>query len=302
MLSYAVIKRFRFKGYISAPRRRRVSTPSHSKLDVTALGGRDQVKPPELTALGGNPARVSAGAVLRRPGNTLNLAPRCKPSVGDLTMNFEQARYNMIEQQIRTWEVLDPRVLNTLQDVPREEFVPERYRNLAFTDMQIRLPHGQVMMQPKVEARLLQELAVQATDQVLEIGTGSGYMTALLASLAERVDSVELYPDLLETAREKLAASDFTNTRLQQGDAAHGWPGDGPYDAIILTGSVPLLPAQFADNLRPGGRLMAVVGEDPIMEALLIERGTDGSLTEKSLFETSLPALVHAERPPAFVF
>ena len=208
----------------------------------------------------------------------------------------------MIEQQIRPWEVLDPRVLNALHDVPREDFVPEQYRDLAFVDMNIRLDHDQVMMQPKVEARLLQELAPTASDLVLEIGTGSGYMTALLASLAGRVESVDIFPDFIESAREKLAAHDCSNVVLCEGDAARGWSGEAPYDAIILTGSLPSLPPVFAENLAPGGRLIAVIGQDPIMEALLIIRQPDGMLSRQSLFDTSIAPLLNAELPAAFSF
>lgn len=217
-------------------------------------------------------------------------------------MNTEQARFNMIEQQIRTWDVLDPRVLHALHDVPREDFVPERYRGLAFVDMNIRLHHGQTMMQPKVEARLLQELAPTPSDHVLEIGTGSGYMTALLASLAGRVESVDIFPDFIESAREKLAAHDFNNVILVEGDAARGWSGTPPYDAIILTGSLPILPPAYEEILAPAGRLIAVVGQDPIMEALLVVRQPDGTLSRTSLFDTSIPPLLNAELPDAFEF
>jgi protein-L-isoaspartate(D-aspartate) O-methyltransferase len=217
-------------------------------------------------------------------------------------MNTEQARFNMIEQQIRPWEVLDPRVLNALQNVPREDFVPDQYRDLAFVDMNIRLDHDQVMMQPNLEARLLQELAPTTSDLVLEVGTGSGYMTALLASLAGRVESVDIFPDFIESAREKLAAHDFTNLVLRDGDAARGWSGEAPYDAIILTGSLPTLPSAFAENLAPGGRLIAVIGQDPIMEALLTIRRPDGMLSCESLFDTSIAPLLNAELPAAFSF
>jgi len=208
----------------------------------------------------------------------------------------------MIEQQIRPWEVLDPRVLNALQNVPREDFVPDQYRDLAFVDMNIRLDHDQVMMQPNLEARLLQELAPTTSDLVLEVGTGSGYMTALLASLAGRVESVDIFPDFIESAREKLAAHDFTNLVLRDGDAARGWSGEAPYDAIILTGSLPTLPSAFAENLAPGGRLIAVIGQDPIMEALLTIRRPDGMLSCESLFDTSIAPLLNAELPAAFSF
>lgn len=217
-------------------------------------------------------------------------------------MNVEQARFNMIEQQIRPWEVLDLRVLELLSSMPREEFVPENQKKLAFVDTHIALGHGQVMMQPKQEARLLQEVDVTGKDRVLEIGTGSGYMTGLLASLAGEVDTVDIFPDFLASAEKKLRGRGFNNINFSEGDASRGWPGNGPYDVIVLTGSVPELPQQYLENLKPRGRLTAIVGSDPIMEALLITRLEDGSLRTNSLFDTSLPPLVNAVRPPRFVF
>lgn len=217
-------------------------------------------------------------------------------------MDIEQARHNMIEQQIRPWEVLDPRVLETLQNVPREHFVPEELQELAFVDMNIPLLHGQVMMSPKLEARLLQELALDNSDRVLEIGTGSGYMTALLARLCAEVDSVDLFPDFIEMAREKLAAHDINNVNFIEGDGARGWSADTRYDAIILTGSVYALPPAYPALLAPGGRLVAIVGEDPIMEAVLLERDGDNAPARRSLFDTSVPPLVGAEKPRGFVF
>ena len=217
-------------------------------------------------------------------------------------MNTEQARFNMIEQQIRPWEVLDPRVLELLPTVPREEFVPVEQRALAFIDTYIPLGHGQVMMQPKQEARLLQEIAVTPKDRVLEIGTGSGYMTALLASLASEVDTVEIYPDFLTSAKKKLTDHGFNNINYFEGDAANGWEGDRPYDAIMLTGSVPILSEKFIQILNPGGRLVVIVGQDPIMEAKLIEKVSDGSTRQISLFDTSLPPLINAQTPSLFVF
>ena len=166
-------------------------------------------------------------------------------------MDLERARYNMIESQIRTWEVLDQTVLDTLFVLKREEFVPEQYRPLAFVDMEIPIGHGEVMLAPKLEARLLQELTLKKTDRVLEVGTGSGYMTALLASLAGHVYSVEMHPDLSAAAAAKLAAHGIDNVTLEVGDAALGWTRHAPYDAILLTGSVPVPPAHFAASLAP---------------------------------------------------
>ncbi len=217
-------------------------------------------------------------------------------------MNIEQARYNMIEQQIRPWDVLDPRVLDVLREVPREDFVPPEFRELAFVDMNIRLPHGQVMMQPKLEARLLQEITLATSDRVLEIGTGSGYMTALLGSLAGEVDTVDIFPDFLESARAKLSAHDINNVNYFEGDGSQGWNEHGSYDAIVLTGSVPQLPESYRQLLNPNGRLIAVVGEDPVMEALLVTREAGDAWTVISIFDTSLPPLVNAQPRPKFVF
>lgn len=217
-------------------------------------------------------------------------------------MDTEQARFNMIEQQIRPWDVLDPRVLELLPTVPREDFVPADQRALAFIDTHISLDHGQVMMQPKQEARLLQEAAVTAKDRVLEIGTGSGYMTALLASLAHEVDTVDIFPDFLPVAEQKLVAHGLNNINYFEGDAADGWTGDISYDVIILTGSVPMLSEGFTEILNPNGRLVAIVGQDPIMEATLIVKRGDGSVRRTSLFDTSLPPLLNAKTPSAFVF
>lgn len=217
-------------------------------------------------------------------------------------MNTEQARFNMIEQQIRPWDVLDPRVLELLPTIPREDFVPLDQRSLAFVDANIALNHGQVMMQPKQEARLLQEATVQAKDRVLEIGTGSAYMTALLGSFAAEVDTVDIFPDFLAAAQKKLADHALFNIHFFEGDAANGWDGNGPYDVIVLTGSVPILAKEFIDNLTTRGRLVAIVGQDPAMEAILIVKGTDGSIQKTSLFETSLPPLLNAKTPPSFVF
>jgi len=187
-------------------------------------------------------------------------------------MNLEQARFNMIEQQIRPWEVLDQRVLDLLSTVPREDFVPEAYRKLAFTDMNIPLGEGQVMMSPKVEARILQALNVQDDETVLEVGTGSGYVTALLANLAKQVFSVDINPEMTRQAGEKLAAHDITNVTLETGDAARGWDAHAPYDVIVVTGSLPLLPDAFKQALKVDGRLLAIVGDSPIMGVLLITR------------------------------
>jgi protein-L-isoaspartate(D-aspartate) O-methyltransferase len=217
-------------------------------------------------------------------------------------MNVEQARYNMVEQQIRPWEVLDQQVLGLLLKVKREEFVPPQYRSLAFVDMEIPLGHGEKMLAPKIEARLLQELAIQPGDRILEVGTGSGYMTALLASLGGHVDSVDIVPEFTQTTAAKLAAYRITNVLLEAGDAARGWNKQAPYDGIVLTGSVPILPEAFKQALGHGGRLIAVVGEPPVMEARLITRVGDRAFNSIGLFETCIAPLKNALQPERFVF
>lgn len=216
-------------------------------------------------------------------------------------MDIEQARFNMIEQQIRPWDVLDRGVLEVLAKVPRELFVPEQYRSLAFADMQLPIGHGEVMMEPKVEARMVQELGLTGAEKVLEVGTGSGYLTALLAHLAASVVSVELYRDFSNRAAERLAACGISNVNLEVGDASSGWPSSGGFDAIVLTGSVPELPVAFTDSLRPGGRLTAIVGSAPVMEAIRIEKSGE-KLVRTSLFDTMLPPLVNAVVRKEFVF
>ena len=216
-------------------------------------------------------------------------------------IDIEQARFNMIEQQVRPWDVLDQRVLDVMSATPREDFVPERYRSLAFADTNIPLGHDQVMMAPKTEGRLLQVLDVQAGDSVLEIGTGSGYLTACLSRLGNHVTSVEIFPEFREAAAAKLAAHGFRNVTLKDADAANGIGSDTRYDVIAVTGSLPLLHRQFHDNLAIGGRLFVIAGMPPVMEALLITRIDERNWSRESLFETSLPPLLHAEQPQQFV-
>jgi protein-L-isoaspartate(D-aspartate) O-methyltransferase len=217
-------------------------------------------------------------------------------------MNLEQARFNMVEQQIRPWEVLDQGVLDLLFELPREDFVPEKHRNLAFADLEIPLGHGEVMLAPKLEARMVQELTLRPTDKILEVGTGSGYMTALLARLGAHVVSVEIVPELKAFAERNLRAHDILNVTLELGDAARGWPQHAPYDAIVLTGSTPVLPEAFRASLAPGGRLLAVVGDPPVMTAQLITRVDEHSFSSVGLFETCIPALRNAQQPERFVF
>ncbi|MCC7220448.1 MAG: protein-L-isoaspartate O-methyltransferase, partial [Candidatus Contendobacter sp.] len=211
------------------------------------------------------------------------------------------ARHNMIEQQIRPWDVLDQQVLDTLAQLPREDFVPARYRNLAFGDIAIPLGQGEFMLKPNVEARILQALALRPTDQVLEIGTGSGYLTAGLARLAGAVVSVDIVPDFVETARRQLKAHGFDNVALYAGDASCGW-GERRYDAIAVTGSVPTVAEVWRQSLNLGGRLFIVAGQSPAMEALLITRIGEQEWVQESLFETELPSLRNAAAPKVFEF
>ncbi|MBA4142371.1 MAG: protein-L-isoaspartate O-methyltransferase [Nitrosospira sp.] len=223
-------------------------------------------------------------------------------------MDLEQSRFNMVEQQIRTWEVLDQEVLKLLFEMRREEFVPAAYRSLAFVDMEIPLGHGEVMLAPKLEARILQELQIKKTDRILEVGGGSGYLTALLARKGEYVYSVEIVPELKAMAEKNLEAHGITNVLVENGDAANGWPAYAPYDVIVLTGSTPVLPEAFPKSLKAGGRLFAVVGDAPVMEAMLMtcvaqeEKGTAGVYKTAGLFETCISPLKNAKQPARFVF
>ena len=217
-------------------------------------------------------------------------------------MNFDQARANMVEQQIRPWEVLDQAVLDLLYTVPREDFVPSAHRTLAFVDMEIPIGEGEKMMAPKIEARILQELAPRKHERVLEVGTGSGYLTALLAHRAAHVHSVEIRPALAAFGRGNLERHGADNVTLETGDAARGWPTRAPYDAIVLTGSTPVLPRALLDQLAPGGRLFAVVGEAPVMVARLVACTAPGAFRSTELFDTLLAPLVNAEQPPRFRF
>ncbi len=217
-------------------------------------------------------------------------------------MDVEHVRFNMVEQQIRTWEVLDQRVLDLLLRLKREDFVPVQYRPLAFVDMEIPLGHGEKMMQPKLEARIVQDLALKQSDRVLEIGTGSGYLTALLAAMSEHVYSVDIVPDFTRAAADKLASHGIRNVTVETGDAARGWASRAPYDAIVLTGSTPLLPRAFRESLNVGGRLFAIVGEPPVMAAELVTRITGEAYNSTSLFETCIAPLKNALEPERFVF
>jgi protein-L-isoaspartate(D-aspartate) O-methyltransferase len=217
-------------------------------------------------------------------------------------MDIERARINMIESQIRVWEVLDQTILDLLAVVKREEFVPPQYRSLAFADMEIPLGHGEVMLAPKLEARMLQALVLGRADKVLEVGTGSGYVTALLANLAGQVVSVDRIEEFSHCAARRLAGHGLTNVTLEIGDAANGWARHAPYDAIILTGSVPILPDTFRKQLAVGGRLLAVIGEEPVMTATLITRVSDTAFESAGLFETCILPLRNVKQPERFVF
>lgn len=214
----------------------------------------------------------------------------------------ETARFNMIEQQIRTWEVLDATVLDLLKQVPREAFVPQQYAGLAFADLEIPIGHGQTMLSPKMEGRILQALEIRKTDKVLEIGTGSGYLTALLAKLAQHVYSVELIQELSQQAQQRLQQQGLKNVTLEVGDAARGWPAHAPYDVIVYTGSLPVAPDGVKQSLAIGGRMFVVTGEAPVMQATMIRRISTDSFKQDVLFETCLPSLSNAPQPERFQF
>ncbi len=221
--------------------------------------------------------------------------------------DFERFRFNMIEQQIRPWDVLEPSVLDLLYVVKREDFVPAHLRALAFTDFELPLNldgevTGETMLAPKIEAKLLQELRIHPHEQVLEIGTGSGYMAALLAAHADRVWSVEIVPELAETARENLRRQGIAKVSVETGDAALGWPAQAPYDVIMVSGSLPLLPPELLAQLKVGGRLAAVVGCGPAMSAQIVTRVTNGNYETLPLFETVTKPLRNALQPSAFRF
>lgn len=209
--------------------------------------------------------------------------------------DIEYSRQQMIEQQLRAWGVHDPRVLCVFDQVQRETFVPERFAGLAFADTEIPLGYGEVMMAPKVEGRMLQALTVMPTDRVLEIGTGSGWMTALLATLGAEVHSIELRPEFTDAARQKLDANGITNALLETRDAARMAGGPGGYDVVAVTGALPRRDARFEALLNPGGRLFAIIGEPPAMEALLVTCEAPGVYTVASLFETVLAPLHNFE-------
>ncbi len=217
-------------------------------------------------------------------------------------MDIEQARYNMVEQQIRPWDVLNQRVLDLLFKLRREDFVPEAHRALAFVDMEIPLGRGESMWTPKLEARVLQELALQPTDRVLEVGTGSGYFAALLAAQTAEVVSVDIHAEFTAAAAEKLRAHGIANVRLHTADAARDWADETGFDAIVLTGSTPILSDAFRRRLKVGGRLFAITGSAPVMQAQLVTCTAPGAFRGVTLFETCVAPLANAPHPAAFVF
>lgn len=219
-----------------------------------------------------------------------------------MAMNFEQARLNMVENQVRPWEVLDGRVLGVISRVHREDFVGSEHRQLAFADLCLPLGHGEVMMKPVVEGRVLQALALQPTDHVLEIGTGSGFLTACLASLSERVCSVDMHADFTEAAAVRLRQAGITNATLVTGEAVTGWEPTELFDALVVTGAVATVPERWLTWLKPGARALIVRGQSPVQHATLLTYEGAGRYREEILFETDLPYLTHAEPLKRFVF
>lgn len=214
----------------------------------------------------------------------------------------EQARFNMVEQQIRPWQVLDPAVLHTLQHIPRELFVPSTYQALAYTDTEIPLGHGQAMVAPRIDARLMHDVALKPTDKVLEIGTGSGYLTALLADRSHHVVSLEINPELHATARANLQGAGISNVDLRMADGSAGSLDAGPFDAIVLGGSVYEVPQALLDQLKVGGRLIAIVGEEPVMQTTLYTRTSASAWDHKALWDTTAPRLLGFKQPSRFTF
>ncbi|MBI4754400.1 MAG: protein-L-isoaspartate O-methyltransferase [Betaproteobacteria bacterium] len=217
-------------------------------------------------------------------------------------MDLEKARFNMVEQQIRPWEVLDQEVLDLLFMVKREDFVPAAYRNLAFADVEIPLGHGAAMLEPKVEARLLQALHLRHSDKVLVVGAGSGHLMALVAARADHVIGVEIEPELAQRARENLVRAGVVDAVVEVGDGSAGWPARAPYDVIIVAAGVPEVPSAMLEQLKPGGRLFAFVGEEPVMSAQLVTRVGEAAFRPESLFETWVTPLRTSRPRDRFVF
>jgi protein-L-isoaspartate(D-aspartate) O-methyltransferase len=286
----------------------------HGEAPIAGAAQRRSGAPP-TTARGRAAIWYNPAVTLPRP--VYRVAPRrCTPeAVGpwqkianspnhtaEPTMNIEQARFNMIEQQIRPWEVLDQDVLNLLSIVKRENFVPTVYRDLAFVDFEVPLPAGQHMLAPRVEARVLQELAVKKHESVLEIGAGSGYMAALLAHRAQHVLTVDIEPELAELAKNNLIANGVLNAEVATGDASRGWANAAPYDVICVSGGLPVLPQEILDHLKIGGRLAAFIGTAPVMKAQIITRIDEKQYRIADVFETYVEPLINAVQPPRFKF
>jgi protein-L-isoaspartate(D-aspartate) O-methyltransferase len=215
---------------------------------------------------------------------------------------LEKARFNMVEQQIRPWQVLDPAVLHTLQHIARELFVPSAFQALAYTDTDIPLGHGQSMVAPRIDARLLHDVKLKPTDSVLEIGTGSGYLTALLADRSQHVVSLEINPELHALALANLQSAGIRNVDVRLADGSTGAVADGPFDAIVLGGSVHEVPPALLQQLKIGGRLIAIVGEEPVMQATLYTRTSESAWDHRELWDTTAPRLMGFPEPSRFHF
>ncbi len=216
-------------------------------------------------------------------------------------MNTDLARRQMVQQQVRAWDVSDPSVLRVISELQREQFVPSGYEDLAFADTEIPLPHGQMMMKPIVEGRLLQALELNAEHNILEIGTGTGFLTACLAKLSAAVSSVDVFSDFIDMAKSNLADAGIENIELICMDATTELP-EGQFDAVAVTGSLPVFDTRFLDSVKPGGRLFVIVGNPPVMDARVVTRIGENDWTTKSLFETDVRPLLNASRPSAFSF
>ena len=217
-------------------------------------------------------------------------------------MNFEKARFNMVEQQIRPWEVLDFGVLDVLMSVRREEFVPEAYKGVALSEAEIPLGNGSTMLIPVIEGKILQAVQVKASDKVLEVGAGSGYFAALLAAKAEWVRTVEIDPALVNMAHDNLKRYGVENVIVEEGDAIRGWPSNAPYDLIVVSGGVPFIPETLLQQIKVGGRLFAFVGEPQLMTATLVTQVSEGNFRTESLFENAVPMMRNAPQKSQFKF
>lgn len=222
--------------------------------------------------------------------------------IREIHMDIEQARLNMIEQQIRTWDVLDMEVLDLLNELHREDFIPNEYKELSFADICIPIGHDQTTMTPKVEARLLQSLKLNNNETVLEIGTGCGYLTALMAKTAKQVKSIDIYPDFINSAREKIMKSGLANIELECTDAYNLLEQSEKFDVLVMTASLPTMDERFLNLLNDSGRMFSVIGESPAMEACVLTKQNSADLSKQSIFETDLPALIGSEQKEEFEF